>query len=107
MKKIEAVILRSQLNAVRAALEQRGIRGGLTLTEVQWSHSRESAAVSDDSQGLQIRVKLELTVGDRQAPKAIDVILRHAYPGSDPEHGHIVVLDVDETLQIGPPNFEA
>jgi nitrogen regulatory protein PII len=107
MKKIEAVIPRSQLNAVRVALEQRGIRGGLTLTEVQWSDSREPSAVSDDSQGLQNRVKLELMVGDRQTPKAIDIILRHACPGSDPEHGHIVVLDVDETLQIRPPNFEA
>ena len=35
MKKIEAVIIPSRLDAVRLALERGGICGKLTLTEVQ------------------------------------------------------------------------
>jgi nitrogen regulatory protein PII len=106
MKKIEAIILSCHLNAVRAALEQRGISGGLTLMEVQWSEGQSGSVAGADSGPFQSRVKLELTVGDRQAQKALDVILRHAQLGLDQKNGHIVVLQINETLQIGPPTFE-
>ena len=36
MKKIEAVILREHLEAVRGELERHGLRGGLTLVEVRY-----------------------------------------------------------------------
>jgi nitrogen regulatory protein PII len=108
MKKVEAVILPSYLDAVLAGLERSGIRSGLTLTEVKRRDdaSRSLSAEQRSAETLQAGVKLELLVGDRQARKAVDVILRHAQlmPGQD--DGHIVVLDVDQTLQIAPPTFD-
>ena len=39
MKKIEAVIVPSNLDAVRKELERRGIRCGMTVVDVQYSDS--------------------------------------------------------------------
>jgi nitrogen regulatory protein PII len=107
MKKIEAIIPSSQLKAVRAALEQRGIRSALTLMEVKWSSGHKGSADEADSEALQSRVQLDLMVEDRQVQKAVDTILRYARPGSDQGNGHIVVLDVNETVQISRPEPES
>jgi len=42
MKKIEAVILREHLEAVRGELERHGLRGGLTLVDVRYSENDQS-----------------------------------------------------------------
>ncbi len=109
MKKIEAVILPSQLSAVRMELQRRGIRGGFTVVEVQHGDSDRWLLPSErgSSGTLHERVKLELIVEDSEAEKAVNVILRHAQPESDEQGGQIAVLDVNETLRIGPPTVDA
>jgi nitrogen regulatory protein PII len=105
MKKIEAVILPSRVDAVRAELERRGICGGLTLTEVQHGDTHNhSTTLQNGSPGqLKERIKLELIVGDRQADKAVSVILRHALADCEEPGGHVTLLDVSEVLQITHP----
>ena len=105
MKKIEAVILPSRVDAVRAELEHRGICGGLTLTEVQHgeTHKHSITPHNGSADPLKERVKLELIVSDRQADKAVSVILRHALTDSSEPGGHVTLLDVNEVLQITHP----
>ncbi len=105
MKKIEAVILPSRVDAVRAELERRGICGGLTLTEVQHgdTHNHPTTLHNGSARQLKERIKLELIVGDRQADKAVSVILRHALTDSSEPDGHVTLLDVSEVLQITNP----
>ena len=67
MKKIEAIILPSKLAAVRAELEQRGIHAALTLAEVRQPDGDKLSfpAGSEAIRPLEVRVKVELVVGDR------------------------------------------
>jgi len=104
MKKIEAVILPLHLNAVRKELQRRGIGGGLTVVEVRHSDSDKRLLPTEKgaSGAFLERVKLELIVDDSEAKYAVNVILRFAQPESDEEGGQIAVLEVDETLRIGP-----
>jgi nitrogen regulatory protein PII len=108
MKKIEAVILPSRVEAVRAELGRRGVCGKLTLTEVHESdtHKSSSALHNGSAEQLRQRVKLELIVGDRQADKAVSVILRHALTDSHEHDGHVTLLDVSEVLQITHPGTD-
>ena len=107
MKKIEAVILPSRVDAVRAELERRGICGGLTLTEVRHGDTINHSTTLNGSPGqLKERIKLELIVGDRQADKAVSVILRHALIGSSETDGYVTLLEVTEVLQITNPASE-
>jgi nitrogen regulatory protein PII len=105
MKKIEAVILPSRVDAVRTELRRRGICGELTLTEVQHGDThRSSSAPANGSDGrLKEGMKLELVVADRQVDKAVSVILRYALTGSEEPDGHVTLLDVNEVLQITHP----
>jgi len=105
MKKIEAVILPSRLNAVRAELRRSGINADLTLTEVRRGDASNNDVSTENSTDGSLRplVKLELIVGDRQAQRAVNLILRRSQTGSNEEGGHIAVLDVSEALQIVAP----
>jgi nitrogen regulatory protein PII len=98
MKKIEAVIFRIHLNAVRVELERLGIRSGLTLIQVRYSGGGRSLVLAEkrSSKKSQERVKLELIMEDSEAEKAVNIILRHARPQSDREGGQIAVLEVNE-----------
>jgi nitrogen regulatory protein PII len=98
MKKIEAVIFPVHLNAVRVELERLGIRSGLTLIEVHYSGGDRSLVLAEKRgfKKTQDRVKLELTMEDSEAEKAVNIILRHARPQSDQEGGQIAVLEVNE-----------
>jgi nitrogen regulatory protein PII len=91
MKKIEAVVLPSRVGAIRAELERRGIFAGLTLTKVQHGdpHDHPTTVRNGSAGGLKRRIKLELIVGDRQAEKAVSVILRHALTDSSETDGHV------------------
>jgi nitrogen regulatory protein PII len=105
MQKIEAVILPSRLDAVLAELERRGIHAALTLTEVQ-QHDGHKPFVSGEKETpepLEDRVKVELIVGDRQARKAVDIIMQYAQVATQDTAGHVVLLRVNEALQIVPP----
>jgi nitrogen regulatory protein PII len=105
MKKIEAIILPSKLDAVRAELERRGIHAALTLTEVrQPDGDRLSVqAGSEAIRPLEIRVKVELVVGDRQAQKVVETIMQQAQENSRKTAGHVALLTVTEALQMVPP----
>ena len=108
MKKIEAVVLPSRVGAIRAELERRGIFAGLTLTKVQHGdpHDHPTTVRNGSAGGLKRRIKLELIVGDRQAEKAVSVILRHALTDSSETDGHVTLLDVHEVLQITHPTSD-
>ena len=105
MKKIEAVILPSCVNAVRAELRRRGVCSKLTLIGVQQcdTHKHSAAPHNGSADGLKERVKLELIVADRQADKAVSVILRHALADSHEPGGDVTLLDIREVLQIAHP----
>jgi nitrogen regulatory protein PII len=102
MKKIEAVILREHLEAVRGELERHGLRGGLTLVEVLYSEKNqllfpmETRALKKSPQ----RIKLELIVEDAKVESVVNIILRQAQPQSQEEGGQIVILEVNEILRI-------
>ena len=105
MKKIEAVILLSRLDAVRVELERHGIHAPLTLTEVEYTEDRKASIVGkqEAAKSLRDRLKLELIVGDRQAQKAMDVIMEYAQGAPHGEAAHVALLRVREALQIVPP----
>ena len=96
MKKIEAIIVPSKLDAVRSELERRGISATLTLIKVQ--HSEEAKATPADhtkaTGAFADRLKVELIVGERQVHKAVDIMT---------QHGQVALLRVNEALQIVPP----
>ena len=105
MKKIEAVILPSRVDAVRAELRRRGVCGELTLTEVQHTDTHKHSITPHNGSVDQLtqKVKLELIVGERQADKAVSVILRYALTDSHEPDGHVTLLDISEVLQITHP----
>jgi nitrogen regulatory protein PII len=103
MKKIEAVILSSSLNAVRKGLECRGIHCGVTVIDVRHGDNEERLRQSENgsSKTLRDRVKIELIVEDSETEKTVNVILRQAQPESDEQGGQITVLDVTEIQRVG------
>jgi nitrogen regulatory protein PII len=106
MKKIEAIIPPASVSTVRAELERRGVYGRFTLTDVRHGETQRPSIRTehDQNESLQPRIKVELIVSDRQAEKAINVILRHAATDSDAHDGHVTLVNVDEVLQITQPN---
>ena len=102
MKKIEAVILSSNLNAVRKGLERRGICSGLIVIDVRYGDSEKRLLQTEDasSKTLGDRIKIELIVEDSEAEKTVNVILRQAQPESDEQSGQITVQDVTEIKQV-------
>jgi nitrogen regulatory protein P-II 1 len=103
MKKIEAVILPLQLDAVHSELRRLGIRGGLTMGEVRHGDNHIGAPSTEkgNTGAFGPRIKLELMVDDCQVEKAVNAILRHARPESDEDGGQIAVLEVNEVTRIG------
>ena len=106
MKKIEAIIPPTSVSTIRAELERRGVYGRFTLTEVRHGETQRPSIPTepDQNESLKPKVKVELIVSDRQAEKAINIILRHATADSDAHEGHVTLVNVDEVLQITQPN---
>jgi nitrogen regulatory protein PII len=104
MKKIEAVILPSRVDAVRTELERRGIHAMLTLTEVQQAGVDPASKLTGLGTigSMEDRMKVELIVGDRQAQRAMEIIMRCAQSPPSEVAGHVSLLRVDEALQILP-----
>ena len=105
MKKIEAVIVPSELDALRTELERRGIHAALTLTEAQQAkgHRGSISGEKEPARSLKDRLKVELIVGDRQAQKVMDVIKEYSQVAAHEACGHVASLRVNEALQIVPP----
>ena len=107
MKKIEAVIDPAALEAVKLHLVEAGIDGRLTVTEVsgieKLGRFYELQTASEDPWKPCVRV--DLIVSDRQTQSAVNIILRHAnLVGSGGSGGHINILPLDATLEIGTEN---
>jgi nitrogen regulatory protein PII len=102
MKKIEAIILSSNLNAIRQGLECRGIRSGLTVIDVRHgdSEKRFLQAGNGSSKTLRDRIKIELIVEDSETETTVNVILRQAQSESDEQGGQITVLEVAEIQRV-------
>ena len=102
MKKIEAVILGSNLDAVRNGLESRGIRSGLTVMDVRHGDSEKRLLQTENgnSKTLRDRIKIELIVEDSETEKTVNVILRQAQPESDEQGGQITVQEVTEVKRV-------
>jgi|SRR5271157_5226488 len=105
MKKIEAVIDPAALEAVKLHLVEAGIDGRLTVTEVNGIENLgrfyELRATSQDQ--WKPCLKIDLIVSDRQTQLTVNIILQHAnLMGSGGSGGHINILPLDATLEIGP-----
>jgi len=105
MKKIEAIILPSKLAAVRAELERRGIHAALPLTEVRQPDGDKLSlqAGNEATRPLEVRVKVELMVGDRQAQKVVETIMQYAQVATKKAAGQVALLKVTESLEMVPP----
>src|SRR6516225_158991 len=104
MKKIEAVIDPAALEAVKLHLVEAGIDGRLTVTEVngieKLGRLYELETASKDPWKPCLRI--DLIVSDRQTQSAVNIILRHAnLADSGRGGGHINILPLDATLEIG------
>ena len=109
MKKIEAVIDPAALDAVKLHLAHAGIDGRLTVTEVNGIESlgRFYELRTNGQDQWKPCLRLDLIVSDRQTQSAVNVILQHAnLAGSGGSGGHINILPVDATLEIGAENPE-
>ena len=107
MKKIEAVIDPAALEAVKLHLVEAGIDGRLTVTEVngieKLGRFYELETASENPWKPCLRI--DLIVSDRQTQSAVNIILRHAnLADSGRGGGHINILPLDATLEIGVEN---
>jgi len=102
LKKIEAIIRTSALDAVKAALKAEGI-AGMTVSEVRGcgrtgGHTkayRGAEYVAD----LAPKIKLEVVVPDGRSPSVVDCIERSARTGRTGD-GKIFVLPVEQVVRI-------
>jgi nitrogen regulatory protein PII len=114
MKKIEAVIDPAALDAVKLHLADAGIDGRLTVTEVNGIENlRRFYELQTTSQDhWKPCLKIDLVVSERQTQSTVNIILQQAnLTGSSGSSGHINILSLDATLEIGaeeipPPSKE-
>lgn len=102
MKKIEAVIKPFKLETVKEALAEAGIEG-MTVSEVkgfgrQKGHT-EIYRGSEYTVDFLPKVKLELVLGDDQAAKAVEIIVRSARTGKIGD-GKVFILSIDSATRI-------
>ena len=95
MKKIEAIIIPLNLDAIRAELGRCGVNALLIWTDVRHAENRKRSRSphTETLDSLTDRLKVELIVGDRQVQRAVEVIT---------QYGQVALLRVNETLQIVP-----
>jgi len=102
MKKIEAIIKPFKLDEVRQALLEQGIQG-MTMTEVKgFGRQKGQTEVYRGAEyvvSFLPKVKLEVAVGDQQAPKVIDTIIQAAKTGTIGD-GKIFVSPLSDVIRI-------
>jgi nitrogen regulatory protein P-II 1 len=103
MKKIEAVIRRSRLDAVKNALSERGLLHGMTLAEALGAGSERGREImyrgNVRAQPFVPRVKLEIVTSDDEAESVVTCILDAAYTGEVGD-GKILVSSVERVFRI-------
>ena len=102
MKKLEAVIQPSKLDAVKEALHEIGIQG-MTVSEVR-GHGRQKGH-SEIYRGheytvdLLPKLKVEVVLPDGLAEQAVDAIVKAARSGKIGD-GKIFLSDISESVRI-------
>lgn len=102
MKKLEAIIQPSRLDAVKEALQEIGVQG-MTVSEVR-GHGRQKGH-SEIYRGheytvdLLPKIKVEVVLADTVAEQAAGAIIRVARSGKIGD-GKIFLLDVSEAIRI-------
>jgi len=102
MKKIEAVVQPSRLEAVKEALVEAGING-MTISEVK-GHGRQKGHTevyrgNEYTVDLLPKVKFEMVLPESQVDGAIQAILKSAKTGHIGD-GKIFVTHVEEAIRI-------
>ena len=99
MKKIEAVIRRDRLGAVRRALASTGYPG-LTVYEVR-GHGQQKGRIWADDGILEFlpKCKLEMVVRDADVPAILEAIVSGAHTGVTGD-GKIFVLSIDTAVRV-------
>jgi nitrogen regulatory protein P-II 1 len=102
MRKLEAIIQPSRLEAVKAALAEVGVEG-LTITEVR-GHGRQKGHTevyrgNEYTVDLLPKIKLETILPDERLDAAIQAILRSAKTGKIGD-GKIFVFPVEDAIRI-------
>jgi nitrogen regulatory protein P-II 1 len=102
MKKIEAIIRTSRLDAVKDALHEIGVEG-MTVLEVR-GHGRQKGHTEfyrgqEYTVDLIPKTKLELVLADDIAQKAVQAILNSARTGKIGD-GKIFISRIDDVIRI-------
>ena len=102
MKKMEAVIQPSKLDAVKEALQEIGIQG-MTVSEVR-GHGRQKGH-SEIYRGheytvdLLPKIKVEIVLADTLVEQAVDAVVKAARSGKIGD-GKIFLSEVNEAIRI-------
>jgi nitrogen regulatory protein P-II 1 len=102
MKKIDAIIQPSRLDAVKNALHEIGVEG-LTISEVR-GHGRQKGHTeiyrgSEYQVDLLPKLKIETVLPDHRAEAAVQAILKAARTGKIGD-GKIFLSHVEEAIRI-------
>lgn len=102
MKKLEAVIQPSKLDAVREALYQVGVQG-MTISEVR-GHGRQKGHTevyrgNEYTVDFIPKIKLEAVLPDALAEAAVEAILKAARSGRIGD-GKVFLSDIAEAVRI-------
>jgi nitrogen regulatory protein P-II 1 len=102
MKKIEAIIRPEKLEAVKEALEAKGILG-MTMTQVSGRGRQKGITLQWRAGEYRVdflpKIKLELVLNDEEYRQAIDVICGAARTGREGD-GMIFVLPVEDAIRV-------
>lgn len=102
MKKLEAIIQPSRLDAVKGALHEIGVEG-MTVSEVR-GHGRQKGHTevyrgSEYTVDLLPKVKIEMVLPDNLVDSVVETILKTAKTGRIGD-GKIFVSEVQEAIRI-------
>ncbi|MEO2036716.1 MAG: P-II family nitrogen regulator [Planctomycetaceae bacterium] len=102
MKKVEAIVRHFKLEDVKSAITEVGIHG-MTVTEVrgfgrQKGH-KETYRGAEYIVDFMPKVKLEVVVGDADADKLVEAIVRAARTGQVGD-GKIFISSIDQVVRI-------
>ncbi len=102
MKKIEAIIRPEDLNAVRAALEEKGI-AGMTVTEVQGRGRQKGICLQWRAGEYCVeflpKLRIDMIVVDELVEPGIEAIISVAKTGKNGD-GKIFISPVEEVIRV-------
>jgi len=102
MRKIEAIIRPTRLDEVKEALAGLGV-GGIALSyvwgEVLGRPQRLVYRCQEYTTDLQLKIKVEVVVGAREADKVIQAVIEAARTG-DIDDGQVFVSEITEAIRI-------